>query len=1052
MMRSLVVLSGLAAIAATAQESTDQATSGDALVIEQIIVTATRREESVIDVPLAVSAYGAERIELSRVTDIMELMRIAPSFHVASGQAESVGVTARIRGVGTNSDNPGLESSVGLYVDGVYRNRATVGLTELGAIERIEVLRGPQGTLFGRNSSAGVVSVVTALPDPDGSGYADLSIGSFGSTRVEAGASGGFGDGVSARLDAVLFERDGFLEDANFDRSFNDRNRTFVRGQFVFEPSDEVRLRLIGDYTDRDENCCAAVGLIAGPTAPAVDGISKQLAGDPATAGILFDPYAREATVSEDSSYYQAVQEGGVSLEIDADLPFGRLVSVTARRDWETSREMDIDFATMDLGERPKGEFTLGFETFSQELRLNGQAGPLDWLVGAYFADEYLPYRDTLNYGRGFSFYADGIAAQVARGIGGGFDLLGAGIPLLEAGANQLGPGAAALGQYATGIAQGTAGITEGAAGLARFASELDAALAQFGPLLPPGFGAPRMPALPVLPMLPALPAAPSGALPNWPGFPFNPWPGYESAAGNLAPGARFHGTGASDTYEQESQSWALFTHNSVELANDFDLTLGLRYTSEDKSMTANLTSSDQVCRPFSRQLLGHLQATQAYLGGVGAYAQELGAYAGNLGAYAGALGALEGALRAYPSGDLQSYAAQMEMFGAQLGQAAAALPPPVAQQLREQLVPAVALLGQGAAQLGGVASGVQSGAAEFLPAISQQFLPGITQGMLPGLSQVLAGGQALLQDPLVQQGFGTLMGLGCIPFTDPTRNGIYAGALDENEVTGTLRLSRRVGGHLLYGGYARGYKAGGFNMDRSGLSSPILSMLATGQAVAPSIDQWIFLPETVDSWELGGKFSLDAWRGLLDVSLFREEFVGYQLTAFTGFAFEALNVPEVTSQGVEVEARGAVNDSLEIFGGLTYADVRFGEGPENGDRAGKQLTHAPKVTTVAGVTTRFPMGPLAIAFNLDARYTSEHNTGANLHPLKHQDAYTVVNARLIFRSSDTTNPWTVDFWAQNLTDEEYAVTIFDAPLQTGTYNAFLGEPRLYGVSVRYDF
>ena len=104
MMRSLFMFSGLVAVAATAQESAPQASSGDDLVIEQIIVTATRREESVTDVPLAVSAYDAERIELSRVTDIVELMRVAPSFHVASGQAESVGVTARIRGVGTNSE------------------------------------------------------------------------------------------------------------------------------------------------------------------------------------------------------------------------------------------------------------------------------------------------------------------------------------------------------------------------------------------------------------------------------------------------------------------------------------------------------------------------------------------------------------------------------------------------------------------------------------------------------------------------------------------------------------------------------------------------------------------------------------------------------------------------------------------------------------------------------------------------------------------------------------------------------------------------------------
>ena len=940
MMRSLVLFSALAAVAATAQES-GAPPAGEA-VIEQIIVTATRREESVIDVPLAVSAYDAERIELSRVTDIMELMRIAPSFHVATGQAESVGVTARIRGVGTNSDNPGLESSVGMYVDGVYRNRATVGFTELGAIERIEVLRGPQGTLFGRNSSAGVVSIITALPDPEGSGYADISIGSYGTNRVEAGVSGGIGGEASGRLDAVLFERDGFLDDANYDRRYNDRNRIFVRGQVVFEPTDDVRVRLIGDYTDRDENCCAAVGLFNGPTAPAVDQIAKLQTQNPATVGIAFDPYARQATVTETSSYFQSVKEGGVSLEVDAELPLGRLVSVTAVRDWETERGMDIDFSTMDLGERPYGQFTLGFETLSQEFRLNGQSGPLDWLVGAYYADESLPYQDALDYGIGYSPYANGFAAQAAAGIGAAFGQLSAGIPLLEG-------GAAALAQSAAGLAAG---------------------LAPFAPFLPPGFAAPTL----------------SAMLPPYPGFPFDPWPGYERLSGGA-----FTGPGARDVYQQESQSWALFTHNSVELQNDFELTLGLRYTVEDKSMTADLASMDQVCLPFSQQVFGYLQSAQAYLGGVGAYAQGL-----------------------------QTYAQELGEFANQLGQAAAALPPPLAQ---------------GAAQLGQGAAQIQAGAAE----------------LLPGLSGVVAGGQAILTNPDVIEGLGVITGLGCNPFTDPTRDGHYSSVLDENEVTGTLRLSRNIGDHLLYGGYARGYKAGGFNMDRTGLTSPILTALA-GAPAQPDIDQWMFLPETVDSFEIGGKFSLDDWRGLLDISLFQEDFEGYQLTAFTGFAFEAFNIPEVTSRGIEIEARGTINDTVDVFGGVTYADVRFGDGPEHGHRAGQQLTHAPRVTGVGGVTLRFPLGPLAGAFHVDARYTGEHNTGANLDPMKLQEPYTVVNARLILTAAGGPSPWTVDFWGQNLTDEEFAVTIFDAPLQTGTYNAFLGDPQVYGVSLRYDF
>ncbi len=946
-MRTLVIACGLVAVTASAQQSQDPAAAADVATIEQIIVTATRREQTVVDVPLAVSAYDAERIELSRVTDIKELMRISPSFHINAGQAESVGVTARIRGVGTNSDNPGLESSVGMYVDGVYRNRATVGLTELGSIERIEVLRGPQGTLFGRNSSAGVVSVITALPDPDGSGYADLSVGSYGYNRLEAGLSGGVGGDTSARLDAVFFERDGFLDDVNLDRDYNNRDRKFVRGQIVFEPSDTVRLRLIGDYTDRDENCCGAVGLIAGPAAQSIEQIAKVQTGNPNTVGMVNNqPYARLAAVTENSGYLQTVEESGISLEVDAELPFARLVSVTAMRDWETFREMDVDFTAMDLGARGRiDDYKLGFETLTQEFRLNGQAGRLDWLVGAYYSDEELPYQDALDFGFAYGFYSNGIAQQAAAGIGGAFDLFGARIPELEAGA---------------------AGVAHGAAGLA-------AGLMPFAPLLPPGFS---------IPMLQA-------QLPTFQDFPFDPWPGYETLAG----GAQLFGHGAVDTFEQDSQSWALFTHNTLEFDNDFELTFGLRYTSEDKSMTANLNSSDQVCLPFSQQFLGYLGQTQAYLQGVGAYAQGLQAYVGQLAAMRAAL-------------------------------------PQFASQIPPHLLPAVQQLSQAAA-------GIEAGAGQ----------------LLPQLPAVVAGGQAILENPDVQEAIGGIAAYGCNPFSDPSRDGNYYGTLDESEVSGTLRLSRAVdGGHLLYAGYSRGYKAGGFNMDRSGLQSPILSLVTTGAPVLPSIDQWIFRPETVDAIELGGKFSLDNGLGLLDISLFHEEFQDYQLTAFRGFSFEAINVPEVTSKGVEIEARGGVTDNIELFGGITYADVRFGSGPEHDFRAGRQLTHAPKVTSVAGVTIGFPLGGLSGTFHVDARYTGEHNTGADLDAQKHQDAYTIVNARLILTSRDGTSPWTVDLWVQNLTDEEYALTIFDAPLQSAAYNAFIGDPRISGLSVRYDF
>ncbi len=942
-MRAACILLTLMVAAPLAAQDEPRGTGTPGMVIEEIIVTATRRERSLMEVPLAVSAYGGDRLELSGVTDIAELMRIAPSLHLSSGQAETVGSTARIRGIGTNSDNPGFEPAVGLYVDGVYRNRAGVGYNELGAIERVEVLRGPQGTLFGRNASAGVVSIITAAPDADGSAYGDISIGSYDSTRIEAGLSGGdAASGFSARLDGVRHERDGFLEDANDGRTFNDRDRLFLRGQLMYEPNADIGLRLIADHTTREEQCCAAVGLLRGPTAAIIEGVSVLQTGNPDIIGIAFAPDERKATVTASSGYRQNVDESGVSAEVNASTGIGRVTSITAIRDWQTERGMDIDFSVVDVGERPQGESTTGFTTFTQEIRINGEAGPVDWLAGAFYADEKLEYTDVINYGIGYSAYANAIGSAAANALSGGIAPLAAGAPVLAAGAVRASAGAAG---FAAGVA----------------------------PFLPPGFSAPQL----------------TAALPSFPSFPFHPWSSYEQYSGGVFPGK-----GSRDDYEQSSESWALFTHNSIALANEFEITVGLRYTSESKSIDADLKSNDQVCQPFSGRVLGYIQSMQAYVGGLQAYV-----------------------------GGVNQYLQDLDGF---VQQATQAIPDPAAK----------ARITQGAAQ---VAAGARQ--------------------LLPGAAQLAQGGQALLTNPAVVAGLSTMTALGCLPFTDPSLNGVYSGSRDESEISGTLRLSRQMGDYLLYGGYARGYKAGGFNMDRSGLFSPILTLLTTGTANVPGVHEWAFDPETVDAFDLGAKFEFENRRAMLDVNLFYEKFEDFQLTSFTGLAFEALNIPEVTSKGVEIEARSAVFGGVEVFGGITYADVNYGEGPEYGVRSGRQMTHAPDWTGVVGATARFPAGALEGVLHLDARYTGEHNTGSDLDIEKQQEAYTVVNARLMLTRPGSPR-WTVDLWARNLFDELYSLTIFDAPLQgsgtgpgaTQTFNAFLGAPREYGISLRYEF
>src|SRR4051812_32767883 len=201
----------------------------------EIIITATRRASPLSDVPIAVSAVTAESLKNTGANDIRALNQLAPSLLVSSTGTEANG-SARIRGIGTVGDNPGLESSVAVFVDGVYRSRTGVGLNELGEIERVEVLRGPQGTLFGRNASAGLLNIISKKPNlNEFEGFAEASYGNYNMWRLNGGVSGPIGkNGLGFRLDAVYMKRDGFYHVVNpvgVESRVNDRDRFFVRGQ-----------------------------------------------------------------------------------------------------------------------------------------------------------------------------------------------------------------------------------------------------------------------------------------------------------------------------------------------------------------------------------------------------------------------------------------------------------------------------------------------------------------------------------------------------------------------------------------------------------------------------------------------------------------------------------------------------------------------------------------------------------------------------------------------------------------------------------------------------
>jgi len=391
---------------AAAAPTAPAAPAGDEEV--EIVVTAQGRVQVLQDVPIAVTAVGGEAMKNSGATDIRQLNQLAPSLLVSSTGSEANG-SARVRGIGTVGDNPGLESSVAVFIDGVYRSRSGIGLNELGEIERIEVLRGPQGTLFGRNASAGLINIISKKPSFNLGGYGEATIGNYNLRRFALGLTGPLSDELAFRLDVVGVKRDGFLDDVNNGTDINDRKRIFTRGQLLYEPNDQLSLRLIADYSKRNEKCCAAVYVnedisdqIGGLNDPAQNNIVRVLRDLGQDLSAFQDPYSRDVSVSRGRGYDGKTKDAGISLQADYDFGGAKLTSITGYRGYKASQGGDFDYSTVDILYRPADDSSARrFRTFSQELRLQGAAfdNKLDWLVGGYFANENLRLDDKLRFG-----------------------------------------------------------------------------------------------------------------------------------------------------------------------------------------------------------------------------------------------------------------------------------------------------------------------------------------------------------------------------------------------------------------------------------------------------------------------------------------------------------------------------------------------------------------------------------------------------------------------------------------------------------------------------
>ena len=514
---------------------------------QDIVVTAQGRAQALADVPVAISAVTAETLQNSGANDIRQLNQVAPSLLVSSTGSEA-NASPRIRGIGTVGDNPGLESSVVVFIDGVYRSRSGIGLNELGEIDRVEVLRGPQGTLGGRNSSAGLISIISKAPDFNRiSAGGEATYGNYDFLRLAGGLNVPLGETVAARVDGVYVERDGFYRDPANNTRINDRDRYFVRGQLAFEPTSDIRIRLIGDYSKRQEACCAAtyvgptvnpyIGNLNTPATPLTTGlpngnnIINVLRDLGQNVGAFNQGYSRNVSVTPGRGYDGTTQDWGVSGQLDWDFGGVKLTSITAYRDYYNTQGSDTDYGSVDiLFNADDGNNRRAFKTFTQEFRLNGTAfgDKLDWLIGGFYLDEKFRGKSNLKFGSQYGRFA------TCRIISGG-----------------------------------------GLAGL-------------YSPTSPgcvaPGVG----------------PATLAGA------------GGADVAAGFLTLDGINNVGSTPDNYRQNSRSFAAFTHNIIHLTDSVDLTLGVRYTDERKRFSATFGNNNAGCVTLQNTLTDDANATGA--------------------------------------------------------------------------------------------------------------------------------------------------------------------------------------------------------------------------------------------------------------------------------------------------------------------------------------------------------------------------------------------------------------------------------------------------------
>jgi len=399
-------------ITATAQEDGEETKR-----LNTVTITATKREQTLQDVPIAVSVVDDTVIRKAEIQDLGDLQSLVPSLSVGQLQS-SANTNFRIRGFGNGANNAGIEPSVGVFIDGVYRSRSAAQISDLPNLQRVEVLRGPQSTLFGKNASAGVINIITRKPQFEFGGAIEGSYGNYNATRVKGDITGPLSETVAFSASGYFNKRDGYSDDLATGSDVNQRNRYGLRGQLLFAPNDDLEIRLIGDYDKIDEICCVVANIINGPTGGAVLAVGGNIDFE--------NPFSYEVFNNFDSE--NDIENTGISAQVDYSMDFADLKSITAYRKSESATNADSDFTSADLIGQNTGFGDI--KTFTQEIQLtsNNTEGMFDWMVGGFYFDESVETSGALTYGADFRGYADilsGGGLATVEGIIGGAPAIG---------------------------------------------------------------------------------------------------------------------------------------------------------------------------------------------------------------------------------------------------------------------------------------------------------------------------------------------------------------------------------------------------------------------------------------------------------------------------------------------------------------------------------------------------------------------------------------------------------------------------------------------------